>query len=254
MRKNVEGEITLTSYGFNTGLVVDPIEKKPLLHFLRGSKILSFGTPGCNLGCKFCQNWHLSRSKVDPTTLNASTPEQIVEAARQTDCQSVGFTYNEPIIFFEYAIDVARACHEAGIKTVAVTAGYINPAPRAEFFALMDAANIDLKAFDENFYKRNCLIELAPVLETIKYVARETDCHMELTTLLIEGENDDDEILKRQCEWIVREAGTDVPVHFSAFHPAYKFSHKPSTKPQTVYRAMDIAKKAGLKYVYGANI
>lgn len=254
VRQNIQGNVVLTSYGYNTGLAVDPIEKKPLYHFYPGSKVLSFGTLGCNMGCQFCQNWHISKSKEDPKKLNFTEPEKIALLAKKLDCKSVAFTYNDPIIFFEYAIDTAIACHEMDIKTVAVTAGYISPEPRKEFFSHMDAANIDLKGFNEEFYKRNCLAKLAPILETIKYVKQETNCWLELTTLLIEGENDSNEEIEKECNWIVENLGTDVPLHFSAFHPAYKFMNHPPTKLTTILRAYEIAKQAGLKYVYTGNI
>lgn len=253
VRQNVQGNVVLTSYGYNTGLAVDPIEKKPLYHFYPGSKVLSFGTLGCNMGCQFCQNWHISKSKEDPKKLNFTEPEKIAILAKKLDCKSVAFTYNDPIIFFEYAIDTAKICHEMDIKTVAVTAGYISPEPRAEFFSYMDAANIDLKGFSEDFYKRNCLASLAPILETIKYVKQETNCWLELTTLLIEGENDSNEEIEKECNWIVENLGTEVPLHFSAFHPAYKFMNHPPTRLITLLRAYGIAQKARIKYVYTGN-
>lgn len=253
VRQNIQGNVVLTSYGYNTGLSVDPIEKKPLYHFYPGSKVLSFGTLGCNMGCQFCQNWHISKSKEDPQKLNFTEPEKIAVLAQKLNCKSVAFTYNDPIIFFEYAIDTAKICHEMDIKTVAVTAGYISPEPRKEFFAHMDAANVDLKGFSEDFYKRNCLAKLGPVLDTIKYIKQETNCWLELTTLLIEGENDSNEELEKECAWIVENLGTDVPLHFSAFHPAYKFMDHPSTRLVTLLRAYGIAKKAGIKYIYTGN-
>jgi len=254
IRKNISGEITLTSYGYNTGLAVDPIEKKPLYHFYPGSKVLSFGTLGCNMGCQFCQNWDISKSKEDPTKLNKTSPEKIVDIAEELGCKSVAFTYNDPVVFFEYAVDTAKLCRDRGIKTVAVTAGYINPEPRKEFFTYMDAVNVDLKAFNENFYKKNCMAHLAPILDTIKYIKKETNCWLELTTLLIEGENGSTEELDRECEWILDELGNDVPLHFSAFHPAYKFMNRPPTNPTTVLKAYQRARHAGLKYVYTGNI
>lgn len=253
VRKNIDGNIVSTTYGYNTGLSVDPIEKKPLYHFYPGSKVLSFGTLGCNMGCQFCQNWHMSKSKADPM-INQAFPDKIVSIAKQLSCKSVAFTYNDPVVFFEYAVDTAKLCRDNGIKTVAVTAGYISPEPRKEFFTYMDAANIDLKAFSEGFYKKNCLAHLEPILDTIKYVKNETNCWLELTTLLIEGENDSDEELQKECAWIVDELGRDVPLHFSAFHPAYKFIDKPQTKVSTLLRAYDIAKKAGINHVYTGNI
>jgi len=254
IRKNVKGTVTLTSYGYNTGLAVDPIEKKPLYHFYPGSKVLSFGTLGCNMGCQFCQNWHISKSKADPKLLNHNEPAQIVEIAKNLGCKSVAFTYNDPVVFFEYAVDTAKICRDNGIKTVVVTAGYINPEPRKEFFAYMDAVNIDLKAFSEEFYKKNCLAHLKPILDTIKYVKHETNCWLELTTLLIEGENDSDDEIKSECEWIVENIGVETPLHFSSFHPAYKFMDRPITSISTLLRAYEIAKKAGIKYVYTGNV
>lgn len=253
VRQNIQGNVVLTSYGYNTGLAVDPIEKKPLYHFYPGSKVLSFGTLGCNMGCQFCQNWHISKSKENPQKLNFTEPEKIAILAQKLDCKSVAFTYNDPVIFFEYALDTAKICHEMDIKTVAVTAGYISPEPRKEFFTHMDAANIDLKGFSEEFYKRNCLAKLGPILETIKFVKQETNCWLELTTLLIEGENDSNEELEKECAWIIENLGPDVPLHFSAFHPAYKFMNHPSTRLVTLLRAYGIAKKAGIKYVYTGN-
>lgn len=253
IRKNIGGEVILTSYGYNTGLSVDPIEKKPLYHFYPGTKVLSFGTLGCNMGCQFCQNWHISKSKADPR-INHTSPEKIVQIAQELGCKSVAFTYNDPVIFFEYAIDTAKLCRDVGIKTVAVTAGYINPEPRREFFAYMDAANIDLKAFSEKFYQKNCLAHLKPILDTIKYVKKETNTWLELTTLLIEGENDSSEEIEKECEWIMENLDDDVPLHFSAFHPAYKMMDKPVTKLSTLLKAYEIAKKVGLKYVYTGNI
>lgn len=253
IRQNLKGNVVLTSYGYNTGLSIDPIEKKPLYHFYPGTKVLSFGTLGCNMGCQFCQNWHISKSKEDPKKLNFTEPQKIAELAKELGCKSVAFTYNDPVIFFEYAIDTAKICRDMGIKTVAVTAGYISPEPRKEFFSYMDAVNVDLKAFSEEFYKKNCLAKLGPILETIKYIKHETNCWMELTTLLIEGENDSNEEIQKECDWIVQNLGTDVPLHFTAFHPAYKFADRKPTRLVTLLRAYGIAKKAGIKYIYTGN-
>lgn len=253
IRKNINGEIVLTSYGYNTGLSVDPIEKKPLYHFYPGSSVLSFGTLGCNMGCQFCQNWHISKSKADPK-INHTEPQRIVDVAKNLGCKSVAFTYNDPVIFFEYALDTAKICRDNGIKTVAVTAGFINPEPRKEFFAYMDAANIDLKAFTDNFYRKNCLAYIAPILDTIKYVKNETNCWLELTTLLIEGENDSEDEIKQECEWILENLGDNVPLHFSAFHPAWKMMNKPPTRVSTLIKAYNIAKHAGINHVYTGNV
>ena len=254
VRENYEGNIVLNTYGYNTGLAVDPIEKKPLYHFYPGTKVLSFGTLGCNMGCMFCQNWHISKSKQNSKTLMPNSPKEIVEMAKKYGCKSVAFTYNDPVIFFEYAIDTAKICHENGIKTVAVTAGYINPEPRKEFFQYIDAVNIDLKGFSEKFYTKNCLAHLDPILDTIKYVKNETQTHLELTTLLIEGENDDDETLQEEITWIMENLGDQTPLHFSAFFPAYKFLNTPPTSKETLFKAYNLARKMGLKYVYLGNI
>lgn len=254
VRQNVKGNIVLTAYGYNTGLAVDPIEKKPLYHFYPGTKVLSFGTLGCNMGCQFCQNWHITKTKVkNHNGMEQMEPAKIAKLAVELGCKSVAFTYNDPVIFMEYAIDTAKECRNLGIKTVAVTAGYISPKPREEFFSYIDAVNVDLKAFTEEFYKKNCLAKLGPILETIKYIKHETNCWMELTTLLIEGENSAADEIKRECEWIVENLGTDVPIHFSAFYPAYKFMDHRPTKLSTLVMAYGIAKNAGIKYVYTGN-
>ncbi|MEE3349278.1 MAG: AmmeMemoRadiSam system radical SAM enzyme [Candidatus Gastranaerophilaceae bacterium] len=254
VRKNIDGQIILQTYGYNTGLAIDPIEKKPLYQFYPTSGILSFGTLGCNMGCRFCQNWQTTKNRSDCTQGNKTTPREIVQIAKNYNCKSVAFTYNEPVIFFEYALDTAKLCRQNGIKTVAVTSGFINPEPAKEFFNLMDAANIDLKGFSEKFYKKNCLAKLQPVLDTIKYACNETDCHVELTTLLIEGENDSKENLQAECEWIINNVGDCIPLHFSAFFPNYRMRQKNSTKFETLIKAYNIAHSAGLKYVYTGNL
>ena len=246
--------IVSTTYGRSSGYCVDPIEKKPLNHFLPGSSVLSFGTAGCNLTCKFCQNWDISKSRDIDTLADAAMPEDIALAAERLGCASVAFTYNDPVIFAEYAIDTAVACRSRGIRTVAVSAGYISPEPRAEFYAVMDAVNIDLKGFSEEFYHRICGAELAKVLETIEYVATATDTWMELTTLVIPGHNDADAELDAMTRWVVEHCGPDVPMHFSAFHPDWKMRDVPPTPPATLTRARGIAMANGLRYVYTGNV
>ena len=252
VRKNVNGNIVLDTYGYNTGLAIDPIEKKPMYHFYPETKALSFGTFGCNMGCLFCQNSHITKVKSPIEDCIKVTPEQIVEIAKKYNCKSVAFTYNDPVIFFEYATDTARLCRQEGIKTVAVTAGYINPEPAKEFFNLMDGANIDLKGFSEDFYTKNCGAHLNPILDTIKYAVKETDCFVEITTLIIEGEND--QYIEEECEWILNNLGDSTPVHFSAFSPRYKFLDKKPTSFETLINAYNIAKNKGLKYVYTGNL
>lgn len=254
VRKNIGGQIILTSYGYNTGLAIDPIEKKPLYHFYPQSSVLSFGTVGCNMGCQFCQNWQTTKTRIDVQFLNKTSPEEIVALAKKYNCKSVAFTYNDPVIFFEYAVDTAKLCRKEGIKTIAVTSGFINRDPAKEFFKFMDAANIDLKGFSEKFYKKNCLAKLQPVLDTIKYVKNETSCLLELTTMLIEGENDSDEEITNECRWILDNLGDCTPLHLSAFFPRYKFENRKATSLSTLLRAYNTAVNAGLKYVYTGNL
>jgi len=248
------GRVKLFTYGRSSGFCVDPIEKKPLNHFLPGTSVLSFGTAGCNLACKFCQNWDMSKSREMDTLADAASPRQLADAARRLGCASVAFTYNDPVIFHEYAIDVARACREQGVKTVAVTAGYVSPEPRAEFFRHMDAANVDLKSFSDDFYYRICGARLQPVLDTLRYIRHETQTWLELTTLLIPGENDSETELQALTGWVARELGADVPLHFTAFHPDWKMTDRPRTPLATLRRARDIARDNGLRYVYTGNV
>jgi len=254
VRQNIDGEMVLTTYGRSSGFCIDPIEKKPLHHFYPGSSVLSFGTAGCNLACKFCQNWDISKSKDMDRLMDQATPEDIARAAEESGCKSVAFTYNDPVIFAEYAMDTADACHKLGIKTVAVTAGYIHPEARREFYAKIDAANVDLKAFTDEFYFKLTGAHLQPVLDTLRYIRHETNTWLEITTLLIPGKNDSDEELKAMTQWIAKELGPDVPLHFSAFHPDYKMTDVPATPARTLTRARDIALKAGLHYVYTGNV
>jgi pyruvate formate lyase activating enzyme len=250
-----EGEqLVLTTWGRSSGFCVDPIEKKPLNHFLPGTPVLSFGTAGCNLACRFCQNWDISKSRELDTLADAASPERIAEAALALGCRSVAFTYNDPVIFLEYAIDVARACRAAGLRSVAVTAGYVEPAARAELFAEMDAANVDLKGFSEDFYRRVCVGSLAPVLDTLAWLRRETAVWLEVTTLLIPGKNDSDAELEAASAWFAETLGPDVPWHFTAFHPDYKMLDLPRTPAATLSRAREIARRHGLRYAYTGNV
>lgn len=254
VRKNINGNLVLETYGLNTGLAIDPIEKKPLYHFYPASKVLSFGTYGCNMGCLFCQNYFYSKYKGDISSSKKAQPEEIVKTALMYGCKSVAFTYNDPDVFLEYAIDTAKLCRETGVKTVAVTAGYINEEPRKELYKYMDAANIDLKGFSEDFYRKNCLAHLEPVLDTIKYAVNETSCFVELTTLLIEGENDSEKMIEEECKWIIKNLGAKTPLHFSGFYPRYKFNDRKSTDFKTLLKAREIAINTGLKYVYTGNL
>jgi len=254
VRGNFGGEVVLTSYGRSSGYCIDPIEKKPLNHFLPGTPVLSFGTAGCNLTCSFCQNWDISKSREIDTLSDEAPPERIARAAKALGCRSVAFTYNDPVIFLEYAVDVAQACHEVGVKTVAVTAGYVCDEPRREFFAHMDAANVDLKAFDDEFYRSTCGGALQPVLDTLLHLRNETDVWFEITTLLIPGKNDSTKELEAASRWIADELGPDVPWHFSAFHPDYRMRDVPPTSLEILERARGIAQAHGLRYVYTGNV
>jgi pyruvate formate lyase activating enzyme len=254
VRQRVGDSMVLTTYGRSSGFCVDPIEKKPLNHFYPGSSVFSFGTAGCNLACKFCQNWDISKSREMDRLMDEASPERIAQAAAQLGCASVAFTYNDPVIFAEYAMDAADACHAAGVQTVAVTAGYIHAEPRREFYAKMDAANVDLKGFTEDFYFRQTSAHLAPVLETLEYIARETNCWLEITTLLIPGHNDSDEELDRLSRWSADKLGAEVPLHFTAFHPDFKMTDVQRTPPATLRRARRIALDNGLRHVYTGNV
>ncbi len=249
-----EGQIVLTTYGRSSGFCVDPIEKKPLNHFLPGTPVLSFGTAGCNLACRFCQNWDISKSREIDTLADSASPESIAHAAVELGCRSVAFTYNDPVIFHEYAIDVAQACRERGVRSVAVTAGEVCDEPRVEFYRYMDAANVDLKAFTERFYHRVCAAHLQPVLDTLVYLKKETDVWFEITNLIIPGENDSEREIDEMTGWIVEHLGPDVPLHFSAFHPDFKMLDKPSTPPETLKRARRIATDNGIRYAYTGNV
>lgn len=246
-------EIVLTSYGRSSGFCIDPIEKKPLHHFLPGSSVLSFGTAGCNLACRFCQNWDISKSRQTDTLADAASPERIARAALEQGCASVAFTYNDPVVFLEYAADTADACHELGVRSVAVSAGYVKPGAREQLFSRMDAANIDLKAFTDDFYHRICGGRLAPVLDTLEWLVA-NGVWVEITTLLIPGLNDGDDEIRRMSRWVHEHLGTDVPMHFTAFHPDYRMLDVPPTPPATLTRARAIALDEGVHHVYTGNV
>ncbi len=254
VRGNTGGKIVVLSYGRSSGFCIDPIEKKPLNHFLPGTPVFSFGTAGCNLACKFCQNWDISKSREMDSLMDQASPEAIARTAKELGCRSVAYTYNDPVVFHEYAVDVAKECRKHGVKSVAVSAGYVCAEPRAEFYSVMDAANIDLKAFTDEFYRKICGGRLQPVLDTLQYIKQETSVWLEITTLLIPGENDSDQELDSLTQWVVDRLGPDVPLHFSAFHPDWKMMDKPPTPPDTLIRARRIAMKNGLRYVYVGNV
>lgn len=254
VRANVDDKLVLTTYGRSSGFCIDPIEKKPLNHFVPGTPVLSLGTAGCNLGCKFCQNWDISKSREMDTVADFAGPDAIVEACKKTGCRTVAFTYNDPTIWAEYAIDIAKVARQEGIKTVAVTAGYINCDARRDFYQWMDAANVDLKAFTETFYRKLTQTHLQPVLDTLVYLKHETDVWFEITNLMIPGENDSPDETRAMCDWIVQNLGTDVPVHFSAFHPDFKMMDIPRTPHDTLKHARKIAIEAGIQFAYVGNV
>ncbi|MFD2229807.1 AmmeMemoRadiSam system radical SAM enzyme [Alkalimarinus sediminis] len=249
-----EQKIVLNTYGRSSGFCIDPIEKKPLNHYLPGTPVLSFGTAGCNLACKFCQNWDMSKSREIDSLADSAMPEQLSAKASQMGCRSIAYTYNDPVIFMEYAIDVAKECRKHNIKNIAVTAGYICPEPRKEFFAHMDAANIDLKGFTEGFYYRLCGGHLKDVLDTLLYLKHETDVWFELTTLLIPDQNDSSAEIETMSKWIVDNLGDEVPIHFTAFHPDWKMRNIPPTPAATLTDARDIAIANGVRYAYTGNV
>jgi pyruvate formate lyase activating enzyme len=254
VRQRAGDQLVLTTYGRSSGFCIDPIEKKPLHHFYPGTSVLSFGTAGCNLACKFCQNWDISKSREMDRLVDQASPEAIARAARESGATSVAFTYNDPTIFAEYAMDTADACHALGLHTVAVTAGYIYPEPRRALYAKLDAANVDLKAFTEEFYRKVTASSLEPVKDTLRYLVHETTVWTEITTLVIPGLNDSDAELTQLAEWVAGDLGADVPLHFSAFHPDYKMRDIPATPIATLRRARQIARRAGLRYVYTGNV
>jgi pyruvate formate lyase activating enzyme len=254
VRARVENQVVLTTFGRSSGFCIDPIEKKPLNHFLPGTAVLSFGTAGCNLACKFCQNWDMSKSREMDRLMDAAAPETLALAAERLGCRSVAYTYNDPVIFLEYAVETAKACRARGIRSVAVTAGYMCEEPREEFYRHMDAANVDLKAFTDDFYHRLCGGHLQPVLDTLVYLKRQTSVWVELTTLLIPGENDSDPELDAMTRWVVEHLGPEVPMHFTAFHPDWKMLDTPPTPHRTLLRARDIARRNGVRYAYVGNV
>jgi pyruvate formate lyase activating enzyme len=249
-----DGQVVLHSYGVSSGIAVDPIEKKPLYHFLPGSSVLSFGTVGCNLSCRFCQNWDISKAKITERLSEEASPEMLVGIARRSGAKSIAYTYNDPVIFWEYARDVAQLAQEQQIKSVAVTAGYISDQARCEFFSVMDAANVDLKSFNDKFYRRLTGGQLAPVLDTLNYLANESETWLEITTLLIPGENDSEKELEALTSWVVENLGAHVPLHFSAFHPAWKMNDHQRTELETMLKAYKIAVDAGLHHIYLGNV
>ncbi len=254
IRQNLDGKLFTLGYGKPTGFAIDPIEKKPLNHFLPGTTILSFGTAGCNLGCKFCQNWSISKAKLDDINSLTASPEDVINLAKKYQTPSIAFTYNDPTIFGEYVIDISKIAREEKIKSVMVTAGYIDKQARKEVYKYIDAANVDLKGFTERFYYKNTFSHLTDVLDTLVWLKNETNVWIELTTLLIPGENDSDDEIKNECDWILKNLGENVPLHFTAFHPDFKMLDKIPTPHLTLIRAKNIAEAIGIKYCYVGNV
>jgi pyruvate formate lyase activating enzyme len=254
IRKHENGEMVSLGYGRTTGFAVDPVEKKPLNHFLPGTSILSFGTAGCNLGCRFCQNWDISKARIDDARSAVVSPEEVVELAVREGCPSVAMTYNDPVIWAEFAIDIARVARRRGVRAVLVTAGYVTAEARPELYREIDAANVDLKAFTDDFYHRVTFSQLQPVLETLQWIKRSSSVWLEITNLMIPGLNDDEAETRKLSEWVATELGLDVPLHFTAFHPDFKMLDRPRTPPSTLLRARAIAREIGLRYVYTGNI
>lgn len=254
IRQNFNGKLYSVGYGRPTGFAIDPIEKKPLNHFLPGTEILSFGTAGCNLGCKFCQNWSTSKARLDSTNSVYATPEDVVTIAKRYKTPSIAYTYNDPVIFGEYVIDISKLAREEGIKNVMVTAGYIDKEARKEVFKFIDAANVDLKAFTEVFYHKLTSSHLNDILDTLVWLKNETDTWFEITNLIIPGENDNKEEIKQMCEWIVKNLSDEIPLHFTAFHPDFKMTNKPRTPASTLMNAREIAGRIGIKYCYTGNV
>jgi len=254
VREVRDGGVVLTSYGRASGFCIDPIEKKPLNHFYPGTSVLSFGTAGCNLGCRFCQNWDISKAREQDRLTDQASPEGVARAAKDAGCQSIAFTYNDPVIFAEYATDCADAAHALDLRTVAVTAGYIGERARETFYRPIDAANVDLKAFSEEFYEKLCFAKLAPVLDTLEWIKRETKVWLEVTTLIIPGHNDSEAEVERMCAWFLDHLGAETPLHFTAFHPDFKLTAVDATSPHTLARARNQALAMGLKHVYTGNV
>ena len=254
IRVNRGGKLYSLGYGSPAALQVDPIEKKPLNHFLPGTRVFSMGTAGCNMGCFFCQNWDISKSRHDQVHSQSVSPQEVPLFARKHNCASLAFTYNEPTIWGEYVVDICSAARTHGLKTVMVTNGYITREAFHDIYDHIDAANVDLKAFTENFYGRITLTHLQPVLDTLLWLKNETNVWFEITNLMIPTLNDDADETRRLADWIFKNLGPDVPLHFTAFHPDFKLQDKPRTPPETLHRARQIAFDAGLHYVYEGNI
>ncbi len=253
VRKNIKGKLHSMVYGKAVSVAIDPIEKKPLFHFQPGSKILSWGTVGCNLHCKHCQNWETSQAKAGEYHEECLKPADLIKAAIKNNCHSIAATYNEPTVFYEYMHDTFKLAKGKNLKTVSVTNGFINEKPLKDLLPYLDAVNVDLKSFDETFYRKITTAKLEPVLNTLK-VINKSKTWLEITNLIIPALNDDIKEIKKMCEWVRDNLGTRVPLHFSAFYPCYKLMDLEPTSENILIKARDTAKKVGLKYVYMGNV
>ena len=253
VRKNIGGEIVCTTYALPCSMNVDPVEKKPLYHFLPGSPILSIATAGCNLHCKQCQNWQISQAELFTTSLPDVFPEDVVQMARKRKCPAIAYTYTEPLVSFEYTYDCCQAAAAAGIKNVLVTAAYINPEPLRDICRFVDAVNVDLKSFSDDFYRDICDARLSPVLKALTTM-KECGVMLEITNLIIPTLNDSEEETKQLCGWIAENLGSETPLHFSRFFPQNELKHLPPTPIDTLLRAREIALQTGLQFVYVGNL
>jgi pyruvate formate lyase activating enzyme len=253
VRENRGGKLYTMVYGNVCALNVDPIEKKPLYHFLPASRAFSIATAGCNLHCLYCQNWSISQYPPEETDNVDLLPEAVVSYAARYGSRSIAYTYSEPTVFFEYMLDTARQARQEGLRNVVISAGYINPEPLQLLCEAVDAIKIDLKGYNEAFYEEVCDATLQPVLESIKTI-HESGTHLEIVNLVVPTLNDDEEELRALSRWVVQELGPDVPLHFSRFHPLYKLTNLPSTPVESLERARNAAMEAGVKYAYIGNV
>ncbi|MBI5416613.1 AmmeMemoRadiSam system radical SAM enzyme [Candidatus Poribacteria bacterium] len=253
VRVNIGNKLYSLVYGKPCAVHVDPIEKKPMFHFLPGARAFSIATAGCNLHCKFCQNWEISQTPPEETSNYNLSPQDIVNETLLSKCETIAYTYSDPMIYFEYTYDTAVIAKTKGIRNILVTASYINPEPLRKLCKVVHGANVDIKAFDEKFYQNVCSARLKPVLDAL-LIYKEEGVFVEITNLLVSTLNDDPKIIKKMCDWIVKELGDDIPMHFSRFWPMYQLKNLPPTPVSTLMQARDIALNCGLRYVYVGNV
>ena len=253
VRVNRRGNLTATTFGRPCALHVDPIEKKPLFHFLPAPGAFSVAAAGCNLHCKNCQNWEISQAGPLDVRSSAVPPEELVRLAKDSNCKSIAYTYTDPVVFYEYTLRTATLAREAGLRNVLVTAAYINPEPLRRLCKETDAANVDLKFIDDALYQSNCDASVKPVLDALR-IFREEGVWLEITNLVIPTMNDEARSIERLCRWVVENLGRDVPIHFSRFHPLYQLRHLPATPKETLERAAKIAADCGIRYCFVGNV